>query len=488
MATVPVRQDGLTPTGNIPSPSIRGGNSSFGGGAGQVAEATDRLLGFAGQIAEKETQRADEIAFMDMDTEAASRVSEIELRVKSLKGRDAYGAPEIVDKEWTKAAAELEGRATGRVQRDMLNRALQVRRQRLDQDVNAHMAVEGENYEAETTKARIEVAQNEAALHYGDPTRVQAALAEQSLVIDSFAEANGKSPEWVAQKKGQELSSTHRSVISRMLTDGNLKAAGDYLAANKSQIQSDDLAIINAVSVEAARARAFAQEKFETDIYIRAIDKQVTPADLKTMLEGGQIDISFYDHALNRLKQVNDDPRIPALEKSARQVEIMDMFLDMGGEITPSGRPAEEITLDGGLFSDGPSREEVKKFRDYVAGSAGYMTNDEQLNWLMYSQRAADPSIAPKKSVFKAFISAMKSLPNMNTTNMALAMRRGMGVFGDDVTVDQAFVELDKIKLEQTVQQNPLRAKYKIGDRIKTPGGVVEEIDGFDERGFPTFK
>ena len=123
----------------------------------------------------------------------------------------------------------------------MFDRSVNNRWNSLNKNVNIHTFRELEKYQDETTESYIKNARQEAIINYQDPESVAISIDRQENAILSFAKDNGKSAEWIKEKRIDARSKTHSGVISRMLSNGQDLAARDYFQEVRGTMSVSDI-------------------------------------------------------------------------------------------------------------------------------------------------------------------------------------------------------------------------------------------------------
>lgn len=223
---------------------------AFGGGQGlaNTNQAAQKLSETISDTALTYIQQADEIVVTDAAAKAEKLRNDLIYNTQdgfmTKKGKDAFAIEDEYTKRWKDNVAELEKGLSN----DRQRAAFQAQAGRLglglSADMQKYVAAQGEAYDVEVTKSRMEVAKNTATLNFGDPIAIDSSLKDVRGVIEAHAKRTGKSPEWIQAETTKEVSSVHRNVIDRMLTVNEPEKAQAYFSARKEQISGEDAEIL----------------------------------------------------------------------------------------------------------------------------------------------------------------------------------------------------------------------------------------------------
>lgn len=224
--------------------------AAFGGG-----EAVKETFDTAGKAAKdvmdiqiKEQQYANQLAVIDADNQLSNAENTI-LRdpnkgALNKRGKDAFGVPEQVNNDWSKATSDIESKLVNPEQKEAFRRMAVSRKVNIDKLMQVHVANEAQNYDNEVTNSFIDNEQNAAVTNYTDPQRVALSIGRQQAAIQDYAKRSGKSPEWTAQKTIETVSKTNASIVNRMLANGQDMLAKDYYEKNKDGFDGQTAAIV----------------------------------------------------------------------------------------------------------------------------------------------------------------------------------------------------------------------------------------------------
>lgn len=456
MPVVPRLSDSRVQTSPLPSAreSVSATDETFGGGAASAATgaASKDLTTNAMKIASSAIDKANDLAVLNGAQQLSSTENALLYDPKHgammKQGSDAFGLPEQVLGDYDKAVQGIQKGLTNDAQRSAFQRQAMEHRISIDREVQKHVAAQIQVYDTETTKAYLTNEREAAALNYNDPMRVGLSLHRQSLALQSQQQRQGLPKEWLDQQLAEATSKTQRGIIERMLAVGDPGAA-DYADRAKSKLTSDDIALVDKAKTEAKQQQKLQQDELERQTVLGASDGKLTPDDLKTMLKSGQIDVAFYDKMNKRLTDVNNSDTIPMDQKAERYLQLVNAFKDLKNASVSdtTGKPETPAA--------GASLEQLSAFRQSVAGSAPYITKDQERAFYDYTQQNFDDARAGKVSGLNFLEQSLRLLGAMNPVILATAIGRYMGVFAKGVSVEQAHEKARALVQEQAQAQHP---------------------------------
>lgn len=228
-----------------------------------------------GQIALDEKRKADSIAAMSADRQfgdlESALVYDPEGGALSKKGKDAFATIDTVLSEFDQKGSELIAALGNDDQKIAAKRMFDARRASVERTLQRHVAREREVFDQSETDAYLANSLEAAANNYTNPARIATELDRQEGAILAWAARNGVSSDVTKERLSGMTSKTHAAVIQRMLDGGAYKEAGEYLAANREDIQSDDAAAAEKL-IRAQTLRGAAQDK--ADEILASTDSQ----------------------------------------------------------------------------------------------------------------------------------------------------------------------------------------------------------------------
>jgi hypothetical protein len=244
MPTVPVYNRQVQESG---TPNIRVNPSapidSFGGGQGlnKIQQASDEVF----SIVQNERKKADQLAVLEADAATANLKNKLFYDPKegamNKRGKDAFGAVDEYNIKFDEETKKIEEGLNGN-QKAAFRQRLIEHKGDLNNQLQKHVFAESQEFDKQTSEARISVARDEAVLNYQDPFAVGKAIEVQKQTIAEHAQRMGLPEDWAKSKIQDTVSKTHSAIIDRMLANDQDVFAEEYFKTNKDQFSADDIA------------------------------------------------------------------------------------------------------------------------------------------------------------------------------------------------------------------------------------------------------
>ena len=235
------------------------GIEAFGGGQ-QIASAIQGL----GNIAEDAYVAASKNQIMQADADLTNVENELlnnpESGALNLSGEDAFKAPEEVDRAYQENLKQIEDKLTTPMAKNAFKRMAMERRSQVQSTLNKHVSREMEVYNKQIAKTFADTKMNFALTNYQNPEIVQGSIQDVFTSIDESPAYRGIPQQTKDMMKLEYASSIHKSIIDRMVDNGEDLAAQKYFESNKSMIAGKDLAVVEK-SLEASSLASFAQRE-----------------------------------------------------------------------------------------------------------------------------------------------------------------------------------------------------------------------------------
>ena len=311
MPTVPVSRE--TSVRNEALPGVRVNTqqplSAFGGGdtlntTNQAARGlNNEMSGAAFDVMAKQKKDADDVRLQAADLELSKAQTDVQIQANDMRGENAFGAPEFVDKEWKARSDKIREGLAGDYQKAQFNRIHAARSADLYRSTQNHVAAEAKQYDLDTTNAYVENAQNQAKLNYmdvGPEGQVEQSIYIQSQALARYGYRNGVPAPIMEQKIAANKSKTYAGVIEQMLNAHDGYAATKYLKMKKSEISLDDQEKITKMFEKSS-------VDLEDKLYSDFLDGTLTMEQVKAASfekEQGGIGAKKADGLLNKMTQV----------------------------------------------------------------------------------------------------------------------------------------------------------------------------------------
>lgn len=487
MPTVPRISDSRIQSTGIPSvkrtaPSTE---ESYGGGATtqKTFESAKDLATATQKIIAEQQKQANTLAVLDASSKLSSEENRLlydPQRGAFLKrGQDAFDLPEQVMKDYDKTTADIENGLANNDQKLAFRRQAVAHRASLDEQVQRHVATQIRQYDADATQSYVANERQAAALNAADLSRIALSLDRQAEALTGYKRRNGLPDEWLKASIAEATSKTHRGVGERMLSTGDPRAE-DYIKSIQDQLQSEDVDLLDKVRREVAQRQKIQQDQLEQQLYVQMMDRTLTLEQAKGLLEAGKIDRHFYGELESRFKKINDDDSISVEDKAAKFFEMSQRFAKLhGARVDIKGQPKAP--------AKGNRLDQLKAFRAEVAKAAPYLTDEQERNFYLYTQRNLTTAQASKAGVI---MSALRGLSALSSpAHVLIASASGLlGLMHQGTTPDQAATTAQAIVNEATVSSNPNRTRYQVGQILTNANGLQAEVTGFDATGDPILK
>lgn len=264
MPKVPVYEGNQVQSQAAPSVGITAQTSveNFGGGAANALTALERPAARFVDAYNENKRKADQLAVY----EASAKLSEVENSLLydpqngalNKRGKDSFSLPAAVQDSYVKMSNDVSNSLTNDEQKAAFRRIQMERGVQVDRSVQKHVSGEILRYDNDVTTNFIKNEQDAAIKSYKDPVRVMMSIENQKQAIKDFGSRNGLSTEEIAQKESQLVSSTHKEIINRMLTNDEDMSAQEYYQVIKEEVKGTDLADVEK-AIEAGSLRGNSQ-------------------------------------------------------------------------------------------------------------------------------------------------------------------------------------------------------------------------------------
>lgn len=353
--------------------------------------------GFGAQLYQDEMARQDQVAFLEADRKMSEWENQILYDPKQgalqRRGKDAFGAPDEVDKSFTEHSTKVRDELANERQRVAFDRAAAARRKSVADTMARHVLVESRKFEEEETTNYVKNAVQAAINNYDDPARVALETGRAKAAVTGFARRNGKGDEYVTQTVAQIVSNTHVGIIDRYLANGQDRAAKTYYDDIKKEIAGDDIAKVEG-KVKVATIEG-AGQRGSVEIWGKLGPKgDLDAANVDTMIEEARK--KYGDDPLV-FKSVSEHIKERANVHNAAQRERME-----ANGSTVWGRVEEGATLGQirampeFLALPGKQREEIKQHMLANARRKSDIDGDDAL----YYQRITEASSTALQETF----------------------------------------------------------------------------------------
>lgn len=229
------------PVSRVPTDSP--GIEVFGGG-----RAIAQAIQGAGEIVQDAYETAAKNQILKADSELTNATNELlyspESGAMNLKGEDAFQSPDYVDKAYKANVEKIEEGLTNPMAKAAFKRMAAEKRGAIGQTLNKHISNEMDSYSRQVAKSFADSKMNFALSNYQNPDIVKSSIDDVMVAIDQSPAYRGMAQQVKDQMKLEYASGVHKSVIERMIDNGDDLAAQKYFEANRSMIAGKDFAAV----------------------------------------------------------------------------------------------------------------------------------------------------------------------------------------------------------------------------------------------------
>ena len=243
---------------------------AFGGGADveRENEAVGKTIQTGTDIAERVKKDQDALRVQAAKLDFIQQKNQLMSQVSQMKGQDAFGAPELVDKQLGKIVPEANQGLQNDSQRAAFSSFLSEQRDAIDTHVSDHVTQQREEFTQKTHAAVINNYISDGLADYKNP---EALAKTEKAIKDNVAQysqitlgLHADTPEGKAQIEENQrnaLSVLHGAVINQYLEAGEGQQARQYFDEHKGDIRDTSLHQID-TNVKSVENRQTAQEVY----------------------------------------------------------------------------------------------------------------------------------------------------------------------------------------------------------------------------------
>jgi hypothetical protein len=498
MPTIPryeepqVRQEGF----KIAKVSGDAGNTMVEN-ANKLSRSTDKLVDQGIKIADEQKQRADNLAFHMADRQLSEIETSIQTEVKSMRGKDAAKASDIVSKRWEDESSKILNGMANEDQKYKLDVARQQRASSLNKVTQFHMADELNKFADNESAGYLQSSRNAAILNANDNDRIGLELERQKRVIEEWAKRNGvEGTKFEEMKLTEAMSETHLEVIGARLSANQDQAAKKYYedALARGEIDSRHKAKLDRM-VEDGSTRAESLRQSD-DLWAKS------GGDLKSALDKARKikDVNIQDATIERLK------RRAGEEKSADDMRREKSFIDSLNVLEKTKRI--EGSIPDKVWADMTiqERNSLKNYEEMLRAGKKPVT-DWQEYYSLYTEASFDRDSFLNKNIhfyrdiladseFKELVHLQKTLRESGSSkelDTFMTKKQIVDDALDSMKVKQDSKEaiefrrqVEKIERER-IEANPSKKTSakdirEITDELKVEGITKKRTFWFDEK------
>jgi hypothetical protein len=468
---------------------------AFGGGpsAQQASSAINQVSDNAIELIARERQKAEAIDLDAKKVQISQLQGQLQLDAMSMKGRNAAGAPDQALQAWTKGTAAIRDSKQSPEARAKLNNILGESWNELNRHIQVHVEGEFKAYDAETNKSNLSAAHARIMSNYNDAASVAKGFQDLATGIEDYGIRNGESPETRESKVRQAYADAHGNIVTQMTNDQQFDQADTYLKTHAGAFSADVSKTLQgqilAGRTRAEKAQAEAQDRFENQMFMRAIPgakDPLTMTELGEHFRSERIDHATYTLLANRLTKTNDDPEIPNEEKVAKQYEVFKLWEELLGKGS-----IDPLTGEPQIPAQGLTLKQNKRLRSAILDAGPAMSDAMEQRLLIYSQENFNN---PDSGIVKAKVAWFTHVANWfkekfgkkaNKDELASAMNLVLDDMKSNVPLSKMAEDVEFIKQKTIIANNPNRTKYPIGTHATNQNGLSGVVIGHDDIGDP---
>lgn len=216
----------------------------FGIGTSQqrLNQATNNVFDTLLKIGQEEKKSADQMAVMSADRQASELQTKIQVGVKGMQGKDAFGADDYYRKNWNSGISNIRNSLANDDQKEAFDRHAMSRDMELNKSVQYHMFEQQKAFDNSETDSFINTSRQNAVLNAHDDVSVNSELQKQSDALKQWGARNGFTGSKSLDAKIQaDQSKTIKDVIQERLNIGNINSAQDFFDKNKTKMGPEDI-------------------------------------------------------------------------------------------------------------------------------------------------------------------------------------------------------------------------------------------------------
>lgn len=437
----------------------------------------------------QEREFANEVMIRDVDLDLSKAETMISMEARKLQGRDAAKAPDFVAMEWARASENAVKQATNDEQRLMIEKIAAQRAQSLNRVAQSHMSEALKKHDDEMSAQYLKAQDEQASVNSTDQDMVDRAHAIKKFEIEKMGKRLGMGDDWIKLETARQRSKTHAAVLERMIVDGNDEAAKAYDEKHNKEIQQDELNMLAKIRKTSKESKAEAKENLMRTLFLGTFSDDKRPPnipkvgldDAQTLLAQGVIDVGDYKLLEAKITNINDDKAIPAEDRMAAQLEVIEAFEELGGKVKGS-KPTGELKAEK-TFGRDLTREQIQGFRNMLIEKTRYLPETFQEEFLKNTNKAAIANEPEKMAVWSALASSLQDI-GVPPAIRARTMKDALSIFEKDILFNKAEEKLFNLKEKAVREMNPNRSKYYL-EQILTIRGIPVKVVGFDADGEP---
>lgn len=238
--TVPTQELPGVANRALPSPQVQGVGADMPG-----YQLQQTALGVAGDLVQRETQRADNAALMDAEAKLSQNRLDLMFNkdggVYTRQGKDALDITNQTLPQFDKQAEQIGMGLTNPRQKEQFQRIVQNQRLGLSGELNRYEHTQRNVFYDQADQANIATSLDGAVKYANDPEQVAFYRSKGAFVIGQMGERKGMAPQAVLEAQTQFDSQVATSVIQRLVTSDPLQAQQYYAQSAATMTAADQI-------------------------------------------------------------------------------------------------------------------------------------------------------------------------------------------------------------------------------------------------------
>lgn len=238
--TVPTQELPGVANRALPSPQVQSVGPDVSG-----YQLQQTALGVAGDLVQRETQRADNAALMDAEAKLSQNRLDLMFNkdggVYTRQGKDALDITNQTLPQFDKQAEQIGMGLTNGRQKEQFQRIVQNQRLGLSGELNRYEHTQRNAFYDQADQANIATSLDGAVKYANDPEQVAFYRSKGAYVLGEMGVRKGMAPEAILEAQKQFDSQVASSVIQRLVTSDPLQAQQFYAQSAATMTAADQI-------------------------------------------------------------------------------------------------------------------------------------------------------------------------------------------------------------------------------------------------------
>lgn len=238
--TVPTQELPGVANRALPAPQIQSVGPDMSG-----YQLQQTAVGVAGDLVQREMQRADNAALMDAEAKLSQNRLDLMFNqnggVYTRQGKDALDITNQTLPQFDKQAEQIGMGLTNQRQKEQFQRIVQNQRLGLSGELNRYEHTQRNAFYDQADQANIATSLDGAVKYANDPEQVAFYRSKGAFVIGQMGERKGMAPQAILEAQTQFDSQVASSVIQRLVTSDPLQAQQYYAQSAATMTAADQI-------------------------------------------------------------------------------------------------------------------------------------------------------------------------------------------------------------------------------------------------------